>query len=301
MKQLETPIAFIIFNRPDTTQRVFNEIRKAQPKRLFVISDGARSNDERTIVEETRKIIDQIDWSCEIHKNYSSKNLGCKIRVSSGIDWFFDNVEQGIILEDDCLPSQSFFWFCEELLEKYKNNEKIAMISGDNFQDGIQRSDDSYYFSLFSHIWGWATWKRAWKYYDVKMKDYPGFKKENRIYDFWKDPIVRRYWINIFDNVYKNKIDTWDYQWTYAIWKQGGLCITPNINMIKNIGFGPDATHTKTDKNRKMVVETLELNLLVHPESIVQNKEADDYSINRFEINIPTTKENFIKKFLKKF
>lgn len=301
MKQLETPIAFIIFNRPDTTQRVFDEIKKAQPKKLFVIGDGARNEEEIKIVEKTRKIIDQVDWNCEVYKNYSNKNLGCKIRVSSGIDWFFENVEQGIILEDDCLPSRSFFWFCEELLEKYKDEEKVTMISGDNFQDGIQRGGASYYFSLFNHIWGWATWKRAWKYYDVKMKDYPDFKKENRVNNFWENPIVRKYWINIFNNVYKNKIDTWDYQWTYAMWKQGGLSIIPNVNLIKNIGFGSEATHTKTDKSGKMVLDTSEIVSLMHPKLIIQDKEADEYSTNRFGINKPIQKKILLKTFLRKF
>ncbi len=245
-KQLNTPILFLTFNRPDLTQRVFDEIKKAQPKQLFWVSDGARNEEEKKLVEETRKIIDQVDWNCEVKTNFSDKNLGCKIRVSSGIDWFFDNVEQGIILEDDCLPDQSFFWFCEELLNKYKNNETIMHIGGTNFQNGKQRGNASYYFSKYAHIWGWATWKKAWKHYDINLTD--------------------------------SDIDTWDYQWQNSVEKNNGICIIPNKNLVSNIGFDKRATHTTKKESAKANIKTKTINQIAHPRKIEINKKADNYS-----------------------
>jgi len=292
--KLETPILFVIFNRPDTTEKVFNEIKKIKPKKLFVSADGPRENKpgEKEKCLAAREIIDRVDWECEVYKKYSDANLGCKIGISSGIDWFFKNVEQGIILEDDCLPAQSFFKFCEELLEKYKNNEKIMMISGDNFQNGRQRGDGSYYFSKFSHIWGWATWRRAWKYYDVSMTDYPKFKQEEKINAIWNKKYIRKYWTNIFDQVYENKIDTWDYQWAFSIWKMDGLCVIPNYNLISNIGFRDDATHTKSaSKLANQKIQSMDI--IKHPSKIEQNKKADNYYSKFF-------KKSLFKKILNK-
>ncbi len=272
----ETPILFVIFNRPDITQKVFNEIKKIRPKKLFITADGPRNNEEKKLCNKTRKIIEQVDWECEIKKNYSNKNLGCKIGVSSGINWFFKHVEAGIILEDDCLPNQSFFYFCKELLERYKDNKKIMMISGDNFQNKKQHGNGSYYFSKMCHIWGWATWKRAWQHYDVNMKDYPEFKKQNKINTIWGKKYIQKYWIKIFDQIYNKEIDTWDYQWVYSVWKQNGLSIIPNVNLISNIGFRDDATHTKSP-NKLANKQLQTLKKIKHPQKIIQSKKADNY------------------------
>jgi hypothetical protein len=170
-----TPILFLIFNRPDTTDKVFEKIREIQPRQLFISADGPRPDrkDEREKCEEARKVIQKIDWKCELKTNFSEKNLGCRVGVSSGIDWFFSQVSKGIILEDDCLPDASFFNFCKVLLEYYRNDERIMHIGGINVQDGRMRGTASYYFSKISHIWGWATWKRAWEKYDVNIRTYP--------------------------------------------------------------------------------------------------------------------------------
>ena len=289
-----TPILFIIFNRPDTAEKVFNEIKKIKPKKLFVSADGPRENKpgEKEKCLATRKIIDQVDWECEVYKKYSDVNLGCKLGVSSGIDWFFKNVEQGIILEDDCLPAQSFFKFCEELLEKYKNNDKIMMISGDNFQNGRQRGDGSYYFSKFSHIWGWATWRRAWEHYSVNMEGYPKFKQDKKINAIWSKEYIRKYWLDTFDQAYENKIDTWDYQWAFSIWKMDGLCVIPNYNLISNIGFRDDATHTKS-ANKLANQKIQSMDIIKHPFKIEQNKKADNYYSKIF-------KKSLFKKILNK-
>ena len=222
-------------------------------------------------------ILDMIDWDCEVKTLFRENNLGCKVAVSSAIDWFFEQVEEGIILEDDCLPDQSFFGYCEELLEKYRDDERIMMISGDNFQDGIKRGDGSYYFSKSIHIWGWATWKRAWKKYDANIKTFPLFKKQNRISSIVDGKTNQLAWLANFEAVFEKRLDTWDYQWTYAIWANGGLGILPNINLISNIGFRIDATHTRSEDNKYANMKTDRSEKIIHPTFVIQDKVADDY------------------------
>ena len=245
--KLQTPVAFIIFNRPDTTERVFAEIAKARPPKLLVVADGPRANrpGEAEKCVATRDIIKRVDWDCEVLTNFSDTNLGCKRRVSSGIDWVFEQVAEAIILEDDCLPHPTFFRFCEELLERYRDDEHVAMISGDNFQSGQRRGDASYYFSRYTHIWGWASWRRAWQHYDVAISAWPQFRDEAYLEGFLRTPAERRYWAKVFQAVYEGRIDTWDYQWGFTAWQEGMLSIMPNGNLSSNIGFGSEATHTK--------------------------------------------------------
>ncbi len=232
---LKSPVLFLIFNRPDKTKQVFEAIRQAQPAQLFVAADGARKDKlgEQELCEQTREIIKAIDWKCELKTLYRSENLGCKIAVSRAINWFFENVEEGIILEDDCLPNQSFFHFCDTLLNYYRNDERIMHIGGSNFQDGQIRGDGSYYFSMYNHIWGWATWRRAWKYYDIEMFSYNNFVENNKVDCLFNLSREKKYWKDIFKRVKENQINTWDYQWTYSIWTNGGLSILPNQNLIK--------------------------------------------------------------------
>ncbi|MDO9231860.1 MAG: acyltransferase [bacterium] len=279
---MDTPILFIIFNRPDTTKRVFDEIKKAKPSKLYVAADGPRKDKEgeRDLCEETRKIIEQVDWECEVKTLLRDENLGCKIGVSSAINWFFENEEMGIILEDDCLPNPSFFNFCQELLEKYKDDERIMMITGDNFQNGMQRGDESYYFSKYAFIWGWATWRRAWKHYNVNLKNLPVFKEKKQIRHIFEDKNEQKYWLNIFNLVYDGKIDTWDYQWAYAIFKNNALAIVPNVNLISNIGFGKNSTHTTGGPLANL--ETFSIDIIIHPNSINQNKYSDKYIFKKF-------------------
>jgi len=249
--QLKTPVAFIIFNRPDTTKRVFAEIAKARPPKLLVIADGPRADrpDDAEKCAAVRAIIDNVDWDCEVLTNYSDVNLGCKRRVSSGLDWVFDTVDEAIILEDDCLPHPTFFRFCEEMLEKYRDDERIAMISGDNFQFGRKRTGYSYYFSRHTHIWGWASWRRAWRNYDVDMKLWPEIRDGGWLKDLLGSKVSYLYWKYIFENVYKGKVDTWDYQWTFSCWVHSMMTIMPIVNLVSNIGFGRGAVHT-TEKNK---------------------------------------------------
>lgn len=274
-----TPVALLIFNRPDTTTRVFDAIAKARPSKLLVVADGPRSDriGEEEKCRQTRAIIDKVDWECEVITNYAPHNLGCKLRVASGIDWIFEQVEEAIILEDDCLPEQSFFRFCDEMLDRYRLNERVSMVSGGNLQFGQQRGDASYYFSRYTHIWGWATWRRAWRYYDRDIALWPDFRNEGWLEQLFSTQGERTYWQNSFQWVYEGKLDTWDCSWTFAALTHGMLQIVPNVNLISNIGFGPEATHTHTiGIHSNMPTQPMQFPIR-HPKFVLVNEEADQY------------------------
>lgn len=276
--QLNVPIIFIIFNRKDTTQKVFDVIKKVKPPILLVVADGARKekDGEEQKVTETRKIIEQVDWDCKILTNYSDVNLGCKKRVSSGLDWAFSVVDKAIILEDDCLATLSFFKFTQEMLEKYNDDERIMMISGDNKTFCTKEIDESYYFSRQIQIWGWATWSRAWKKYDIEMKDWPKIKKQKFINQFCQKKSHQYYWKQLFDLSKNDKIASWDGQWVYSVWKESGLCIVPKYNLVTNIGFGEDATHT-SNTSIFANMKTKDLSFpLVHPKVVMANTNLDN-------------------------
>jgi hypothetical protein len=278
---METPIVFIIFNRPDTTARVFEMIRQAKPAQLFVIADGPRleRHHEAEKCKETREIIDRVDWDCEVFKNYSEPNLGCRDRVSSGLDWVFDRVESAIVLEDDCLPDPSFFMFCQEMLAKYKHDERIMVVAGTNFQFGINRTDYSYYFSRYSHCWGWATWKRAWQHYDRDMNCWAEIRDGKWLDSILDDPSSIQYWQKIFQDTYHNRNSSWAYRWALSCWIQSGLTILPNVNLIANIGFGEDATHAKSSTNKLANLPVREITFpLKHPPFVMRHFQADDFT-----------------------
>jgi hypothetical protein len=288
--QLKTPVAFIIFNRPDTTSRVFGEIRRVRPPILLVVADGPRLNRQGEVdrCAAARAIIEKVDWPCEVLKNYSETNLGCKRRVSSGLDWVFETVEDAIILEDDCLPDPTFFRFCEELLEHYRDDQQVMHINGNNFQSGCKRGNASYYFSRYPHIWGWASWRRAWKHYDVDLKLWPQVRNSQFLSILLDDDKSVRYWATIFDRTYQGKIDTWDYQWAFACWYNTGLSSTPNQNLVSNIGFGTETTHVQQNEFANMVTTRLEFPL-VHPTNIARDFAADTYTEkNNFSGNLVT-------------
>lgn len=279
---LSPPVAFIIFNRPDLTKIVFDEIRKAQPEKLFVIADGARTPEEWKKCQAAREVIKQVDWECAVFYNYSDVNLGCRERISSGITWVFEQVEEAMILEDDCVPAPSFFYFCQTLLDYYRHDERIMVISGDNFQDGISRTQYSYYFSRYNHCWGWATWKRAWQHYDFNKDKWLEFKQENLLGQLFEELTEMRYWQQIFDRLFlEGQPDSWAYAWTFSCWAQSGLSILPNQNLVSNIGFGEEATHTKSLDSKVKNLPTQDIEKIRHPEFIVRHKEADIYTFDR--------------------
>ena len=291
--QLKTPVAFIIFNRPDTTQQVFAEIAKARPPILLVVADGPRSNrpGEEKCCAATRAIVEGVDWDCEVLTNYSSVNLGCKNRVASGIDWVFEKVSEAIILEDDCLPDPTFFRFCQEMLERYRHDQRIGMISGDNFQFDRRRNNDSYYFSKYVHVWGWASWRDRWAgSYDVTMARWPRIRDEGRLADIVGNRSEAAYWHNIFESVHRGDIDTWDYQWLFANWLEGRMSILPAVNMISNVGFDKNATHTiAVDRGVSNLRRSPMGFPLVHPPGVFRNIQADRFS-DRMCFRIPLTK-----------
>jgi hypothetical protein len=279
---MKTPVTFIIFKRPDTTEKVFEVIRQIKPAKLFVIADGPRADrdGEAEKCEASRKIIERVDWDCEVIKNYSDVNLGCAKRVSSGLDCVFSNVEETIILEDDCIPHPTFFQFCEELLEKYRHDTRVASITAQNAQMGRKRTNYSYYFSAYSHCWGWASWRRAWQSYDLHIKLWKEVQESNILNNILMDDKAVSYWSRVFQSVYDNPTGiTWDYQWTFACWMQGALSIIPNVNLVSNVGLGADSTNFTSGKEfsyMNMETEAMEFPLQ-HPPFMVRNLEADKF------------------------
>jgi hypothetical protein len=280
---LSTPVAFIIFRRPEVTAKVFEQIRLAQPKQLFVIADGPRNEEEALRCQQARAITEKIDWDCEVYRDYSEINLGCRRRVSSGLNWVFEQVEEAIILEDDCLPSQSFFTFCEELLVYYRTDTRIWVISGNNFQDGKHRGNGSYYFSRYNHVWGWATWRRAWQEYDAELKTWPKFRDLGLLNNVLEDSREVSYWSSILDSFFTEKrIDTWDCQWTYTCWANSGLTVLPNVNLVSNIGFGPDSTNTTADSIKGIsALPVKNIEDIKHPTFLVRDVIADRYTFKK--------------------
>jgi len=243
---LNTAVLFLVFNRLDTTKKVFAAIKKAKPPRLYIAADGARTlkAGEAEKVNAVRDfILQNIDWDCDVKTLFREENLGCKYAVSGAINWFFEQEEMGVILEDDCLPSQSFFWFCEELLERYKDDMRVWNIGGYR-PDGLKGDDFSYTFSKFTHIWGWATWADRWRHYDVALSMYYENNNLLKDYEFFSKDYENISRINILNKVQSCEIDTWDYQWNFTVRINNGLSIRPNTNLVGNVGFGEDATHT---------------------------------------------------------
>ena len=285
---LNTPVLFLIFNRPDTTQQVFAKIREAQPKQLFVAADGPRADreNEDNLCRETRAIIEQVDWDCEVKTLFRAENLGCGKAVYSAINWFFENVEYGIILEDDCLPNTTFFSFCETLLKHYQDDDKIMHISGSSFLFGKIAGDGSYYFSKFARIWGWATWRSAWRQVDFELKNLDNFLlQEKNITDYWKNNLIK---------TKSHQIDTWDFQWIFTLWLRGGKAITPNVSLVKNIGYNENATHTFKPHWWKSRIKYGLINTIKHPTTTEIDKDADRFS-DKIISNIPLTTIERIK------
>ena len=292
MDGFNTPILFLIFNRFDTTKQVFEMIRKIAPLKLYIAADGPRDNregEEEKIKTIREYVLNSIDWDCEVKTLFREKNLGCRKAVSMAITWFFENEEMGIILEDDCLPTLSFFSYCEELLNKYKDDTRIYHIAGYNPLT-YTKIKYSYYFARIQHCWGWASWRRAWEKYSFDINDFIEQKKINKIFTRKAD---RNYWINNFkDNVIdhnmeKQKINAWGYQWTYAIMNNNGICINPSRNLITNIGFGVDATHTTNDDPDYSNQQRYEISEIIHPKKIKLNKKLLN-SINEIAFGINT-------------
>jgi len=281
---MPAPVALIIFNRPDVTSRVAEIVAKAGPSQVFVIADGPRLDrpGEAEKCAATRAVIERIDWPCEVVKKYSNVNLGCGRAPAAGLDWVFEQTDRAIILEDDCLPHSTFFRYCDELLGLYQDDERIMQIAGSNFQGGRQRGDASYFFSRFKICWGWATWRRAWRHMDMSVKLWPQLRDTSWLVDLVGDARAAEHWATKFEGAFRaaGLIDYWDYQWLFATWVQGGLCVMPNLNLISNIGFGEEATHTTWAENKWANLPLEEMPFpLRHPSSIARDEQADDFFV----------------------
>lgn len=283
---MNTPVALIIFNRPENTRRVLNELAKAKPKRLFVVADGPRADhpDDQAKCEQTRKIIGEVDWDCDIKTNFSERNLGCGWRPASGISWVFEQVDRAIILEDDCIPSETFFPYCGELLERYKDDSRVFQISGSTGLPNPHERPNSYYFSRLFSCWGWATWARAWRHYDFRLAAWKSSREIAYLKDLLKYDEAVNYCVSRFDEVANSNgdLDYWDYQWQGCVWLQNGVAIVPRHPLIKNIGFDSDATHTKNVASQWARVEPVNLTFpLIHPTTLVPDLVAEKMFIEQ--------------------
>lgn len=302
-KQYNIPILFIIFKRKQSSLSVLNEIRKVQPKYLYIAADGPRENndDDTENCEKTRQaVLKGIDWDCEVKTLFRNENRGCGYGPAEAITWFFDQVEYGIILEDDIIPSQTFFPFCEELLIKYRDDEKVMSIAGTNFVSQTFKSSESYNFTNYAGGWGWASWRRAWKYYDYNISAWEKSKVKRQIrskfsaggYAFWKEA---------FDLVCNKNIDhIWDYQWAFSKMANNGIGIIPSKNLTTNIGFGEDATHT-FEASQDILNANINEEIffpLIHPHEIKINDDFDKFISEKFFTKAPTKKKqpNIVKK-----
>ncbi len=276
--QLSTPVLLFIYKRPEITARVFDEIAKVRPPKLLVVADGPREGqqEEAEKCTQARSVIEQVDWDCEVITNYADVNLGPKERMVSGFRWAFNQIEKGIILEDDCLPNRFFFRFSEELLEKYRDDTRVGAILGSNFQFGRNRTMYSYYFSRFFFPWGWATWKRSMDLFDPDMSLWPQVRDNDWLQALFGNKRAR-YWSQRFQYVYESKNYCWDYQWFFTSIINNWLSIVPTVNLISNIGFGEGATHT-AEKSWYLDVPTVEMQFpLRHPPFMIRHVDADNF------------------------
>ena len=271
-------VLFMIYNRPELTRIAIEEIRKARPLRLFVAGDGPKDDWDKSLCLSARTNI-VVDWPCEVKYLCQDRNLGGKWGGYTALSWFFENVEEGIILEDDDVPDPSFFPYCEELLQKYRNDPRVGTISGDNFQE--ESGENSYYFSKYLHGWGWATWRRVWEKFDITMMDWPDVRQRDWFGDFMDDMREIPFWISTLDRMYAGYPSAWDYQFSYMLWKNKLLNIIPNVNLVTNIGAGPDSTHQSPDVMINRPREAMKFPL-THPPEISRDKTADIYTLRYY-------------------
>jgi FkbM family methyltransferase len=272
---MNTAVVFIIFRRPEATRRVWERIRAARPRQLFVIADGGRNADEWRKCNAARELVAEVDWPCAVHRNYADINLGCRERVFSGLDWVFAQVEEAIILEDDCLPDPTFFRFCEELLARYRDDARVMTIGGHNFQQGRRYGSTSYYFTAYAYIWGWATWRRAWRLCDKQMSGWPAFMSTGRIGHYFPTPEERSHWTAILDRAYHGEW-AWGHRWWFTQLAHAACGICPQVNLVENIGFGDDSTHTGITSAGVLPLKAQAISLpLRHAEVVTPCRKAD--------------------------
>jgi hypothetical protein len=297
-QKLDMPVLFLIFNRPDLTEKVFGQIRKVKPKQLFIAADGPREShpDDLEKCKKTRELVlGMIDWDCEVKTLFRDTNLGCGLAVSQAITWFFEHVEMGIILEDDCFPSIAFFFFCTELLKHFKESESIMHISGGSYLPDKFFGHNSYYFSKYPFIWGWATWREAWHKYDFKIVN----KNLDTVLEIHDSIEEKEYWETIRRKISEGKIDTWDFRWNFSIWKENGISVVSTLNLIKNIGFNEDSTHIKRINpyyQKQKFYNSEIFGPIIHPKRIMPDQRADILVFNRY--NLFLNKKSLLNRFV---
>jgi hypothetical protein len=274
-----TPIALLNFNRPQMTRRVFDVVRKIKPRRLLLVADGPRESrpDDTRLCAEVRAIFDEIDWECEVFRNFSATNLGSFKRNSSGLNWVFDTVEEAIILEDDCIPSLTFFPYCEELLERYRNDPRVGVIGGNNFGfPEVGHENDSYFFSAYPTIWGWASWRRVWQEVDLSMSWWEPKAGKKKLQTLFPWPADWKYYHQIYENIHSGKRkNAWDYQLLLSCFRHSQCGVIPRVNLVSNIGFGADATNC-TEPTPWQDFPRGELAFpLVHPANVLRSVTVD--------------------------
>ena len=295
-----TPVLLLTFNRPATSFKVLNTIKEAGIRKLYLASDEGRDESEKERVHKLRNdLLKRIDWDCEVKTLFQSENQGCKNGVSSAIQWFFDNEEMGIILEDDCLPTPTFFQFCSELLHRFKEDRRVWMISGNNLLEENQ-SEASYFFTqIYSSIWGWATWRDRWSEYDIEMKGFKELLRKEEWENYFNQKQIFELRMQEISSIFDG-VDTWDHQWAFCRFKNKGLGVTPKFNLIKNIGFGEDATHTQSSDHGMADLKTYDLEYpLIHPKEMKVDDEFEWRLYNRLPRLTPLDRFKIkIKKML---
>ncbi|MFT6841334.1 MAG: hypothetical protein ACJASR_000092 [Psychroserpens sp.] len=306
---LTTPVLFMVFNRLDTTKRVFDTIKKAKPARLYLASDGARSikaGEKETVDQVRNYVVSNIDWDCEVKTLFREQNLGCGLAVSGAIDWLFENEESGIILEDDCVPSESFFPFADAMLENYIDDNSVGIIGGYNMFGDVTNDGIPYSAISMPVIWGWATWRRTWEMYKFDISNYSKIEIIEIINSVTNNVGTRRFFTKGIYETSIGKIDTWDFQLILKLFMYKKMVIVPNVNLIENIGFGSNATHT-SDKNSalgqakfgKLNPPYLFNGKLAINKSLVHLFEKEMYNLS-FVMSFRMTIKEFALKFLKK-
>ena len=276
-------VAFLIYNRPQLTRRVLDAVAEACPARLLVVADGPKDQADRKKCEAARSVLDGVDWDCEVETDFARENMGCRRRVSSGLDWVFSRVEDAVILEDDCLPHATFFPFCAELLDRYRHDDRVAHIAGTNLDAGNASMAHSYFFSRFTTAWGWATWRRCWQDYDVDLRAWPAVKATGSYCDLCSSRHEACCLEDLWDDFHAGRIDSWDAQWAFNVMTQNRVAIVPSVNMVSNLGFGPGATHTHDAASSHSLVPACAMEFpLRHPPHMICNAVYDRAAMRRF-------------------
>lgn len=276
---INTAIAIFCFNRPSQTKKVFNQIKKIKPNKIFLIMDGPRKKNklDKINCNKVKKIITSINWNCKVYKNFNKSNEGLKKRFITGLTWVFSKVDKAIILEDDCLPSNDFFYFCDQLLKYYQNSKKVKFITGNCFQKKNMKIKETYYFSKYSHIWGWAAWRSTWKLYNDNEKYWKKYLNSKKFQKVCEDQNERKYWSNMFENIQNGKLKSWAFYMLLSLWKNNLLTATPSINLVENVGFNAFGTNTKKLNINSKLSDNYIDRPIKHPKKIMLNKEADKF------------------------